>query len=86
MCGRLGRVCTVAQNHSDLDLALVSERPLPMAQLARLSYGFEEPDLPFRVDLVELNKVESTFRARIERRHEVIQVGNGSSEFRPWAT
>ena len=62
--------------HSDLDLALVSERPLPVDRLARLSHVFEESDLPFRVDLVELSKVVPAFRAIIEQQHEVIQLGN----------
>ena len=59
--------------HSDLDLALVSERPLPINVLAQLSHAFEESDLPIRVDLVELHKVDPAFRAVIERQHEVIQ-------------
>jgi len=62
-------------------LAIVEDQYVD--RLARLSYGFEESDLPFRVDLVELNKVEPIFRDRIERHHEVIQVGNGRSEYHP---
>ncbi len=62
--------------HSDLDLALVCEQPLSVDRLARLSLGFEESDLPFRVDLVELKTAAPAMRATIEQRHEVIQLGN----------
>ena len=73
------RVQGSATPHSDLDLALVSERPLAMERLARLSLSFEESDLPFRVDLVELSKAAPAFRAIIELQHEVIQLGNAQS-------
>jgi uncharacterized protein len=61
--------------HSDLDLALVSEQSIAVEKLARLSLEFEESDLPFRVDLVELSATMPAFRATIERQHEVIQRG-----------
>lgn len=61
--------------YSDLDLALVSEQRLSVDRLAVLSLNFEESNLPFRVDLVELNAASPAFRAIIEQRYEVVQVG-----------
>jgi predicted nucleotidyltransferase len=61
--------------HSDLDLALVSQAPLDLDRLARLSLAFEDSDLPFRVDLVEWSTASPAFRGCIERQHEVIQRG-----------
>jgi type I restriction enzyme S subunit len=58
---------------SDLDLVLVGEQPLDVDRLVRLSLAFEESDLPFRVDLVDWSASSPTFRATIEREHEVIQ-------------
>lgn len=74
------RVTGNPKPHSDLDLALVSQQPIAVDRLARLSLGFEECDLPFRVDLVELGQVTAAFRARIEREHEVIQGGSAVSD------
>lgn len=70
------RVVGSPKPHSDLDLALVSQQPIAVDRLARLSLEFEESDLPFRVDLVELGQVTPAFRAIIEREHEVIQRGS----------
>ena len=70
------RVVGSPKPHSDLDLALVSQEPIEIDRLARLSLEFEESDLPFRVDLVEFGTTTPTFRAIIEREHEVIQRGS----------
>jgi predicted nucleotidyltransferase len=73
------RVVGSPKPHSDLDLALVSQQPIAVDRLARLSLEFEESDLPFRVDLVELGQVTPAFRAIIEREHEVIQSGGSTN-------
>jgi|GEM_PF-969390 len=56
-----------ARRYSDLDLALVSEAPLPLARLADLTEAFSESDLPWRVDLLEWSAASPSFRARIAR-------------------
>jgi uncharacterized protein len=67
------RVVGNAKPYSDLDLALVSERPIAVETLARLSLEFEESELPFRVDLVELRATTPAFRTIVEHQYEVIQ-------------
>jgi predicted nucleotidyltransferase len=74
------RVVGAPKSHSDLDLALVSPKPIEVDTLARLSQEFEESDLPFRVDLVELSTTTTAFRAIIEREHEVIQRGSSTND------
>lgn len=51
--------------YSDLDLAIVSTEPLPLALLAEVSEAFSESDLPWRVDLVDWATTSEAFRQRI---------------------
>ncbi|HMA96751.1 MAG TPA: nucleotidyltransferase domain-containing protein [Polyangiaceae bacterium] len=74
------RVVGNPKPHSDLDLALVNQQPIAVDRLARLSLEFEESDLPFRLDLVELSTTTPAFRAIIERDHEVIQRGTSTRD------
>lgn len=62
----------LAKPYSDLDLALIVERPLPLAQRAALAEGFSASDLPWKVDLVEWAEASPAFRALIERDHVVV--------------
>jgi len=67
------RVLGTARPHSDLDLAIVAEGPLPLATLGRLQEAFEESDLTFRVDLVDWHSISPSFRQLIENHFLVIQ-------------
>ena len=58
---------------SDLDLAIVdSDRLIPGAMVG-LKAAFADSDLPFRVDLVELERVDDAFRHRIEAEHREVR-------------
>lgn len=63
------RVTGRAKRFSDLDLALVADKPVPRETIWALRESFSESDLPFRVDIVDLAAVPSGFRATIENRH-----------------
>lgn len=52
-----------AHRHSDLDLLLVSARPLPLTRLFRLEEAFEYSDLPFRVDVVDRARLRTELAA-----------------------
>jgi uncharacterized protein len=52
---------------ADLDLAIDIGHPLSHEQLSMLADAFEESDLPYRVDLVDLQSVEPNFRLIIEK-------------------
>jgi len=62
------------QPYSDLDLALISNKPLPLETLAELKFDFEESDLPFRVDLVDWQRISEEFREEINNRNEIILI------------
>jgi predicted nucleotidyltransferase len=51
-----------ARRYSDIDLGLAGE-PLPFDGLARLTEAFEDGDLPYRVDVVNLAHTSREFRA-----------------------
>lgn len=58
---------------SDLDLAIVDSEQLAPGSMVGLKSAFADSDLPFRVDLVELDRVEEGFRDRIEAEHRQVR-------------
>jgi predicted nucleotidyltransferase len=55
-----------AKRYSDLDIALMSEQRMTFSALAALEAAFEDSDLPFKVDVVEIARVAPAFRSIIE--------------------
>jgi type I restriction enzyme S subunit len=64
-----------AKAHSDLDLAILGDGPQPLDRMAALREAFEDSDLPFKVDLVDLHGVEARFREAIRREAVTVQQG-----------
>jgi uncharacterized protein len=58
---------------SDLDLALSSDRPIPVERMAAMEKAFASSGLPYRIDLVDWAKLPAQFQKKIEREHIVIQ-------------
>jgi len=56
-----------AKKASDLDLAIDAGRPLTRAESISLWDEFEESDLPYRVDVVDLHTISESFREIIEQ-------------------
>lgn len=54
-----------ATAHSDIDIAVEPHRPLPAGVLADLRDLFEESHIPYRVEVVDLSKVDPCFRERV---------------------
>src|SRR6266700_136913 len=69
-----------AKDSSDLDLAIVSERPLSPTLISHLRQAFDQSYLPFKVDVVDLSKVSPEFRRVIEEQRVVFRKSesNGS--------
>lgn len=51
---------------SDLDLAIDAGRPLTRMEIYALADAFEDSDLPYRVDVLDLCRVSDGFKAVIE--------------------
>ena len=56
------RVKGNAKPYSDLDLAIITDTPLPLALLAEVAEAFSESDLPWKVDLVDWATTSERFR------------------------
>ena len=56
-----------SRRSSDLDLAVdMAGQEIPFDVMAKLSYDFEESNLPMKVDVVDINACSSTFFKLIE--------------------
>lgn len=66
------RVKETQKPYADLDLVVIGAR-LAQAQLDELAESFIESDLPFRVDVLDWNRISEAFRAEIDAGYEVIQ-------------
>jgi type I restriction enzyme S subunit len=56
-----------AKVYSDLDLAIITNKPLPLELSVKLSDDFSESDLPWKVDVVDWVSTSETFRQIIEQ-------------------
>ena len=69
------RVLGRSKSYSDLDLAVLAGRPLSLETRAVLADAFDESDLPFKVDVVDMSSASPAFCAIIESEHLVVQSG-----------
>jgi len=67
-----------AKPYSDLDLAIITDKPLSLAVSAALADDFSESDLPWKVDVVDWATISASFREIIERDKVVVQEGSKS--------
>ena len=67
------RVQKNSREYSDLDLVVLGETPLSLAQRADLTEAFDESDLPFRVDLVDWASANENFKKIIREKYVVVQ-------------
>ncbi len=69
------RVQGQAKVHSDLDLVIMTDRPLALDVVAALADDFAESDLPWKVDIVDWATTDSVFRTIIEHDRILVQTG-----------
>lgn len=62
-----------AKAYSDLDLAVISDKPLPIQISANLADAFSDSDLPWKVDVVDWATTNELFRRVIEKEKVTIQ-------------
>ena len=73
------RVTWHARETSDLDLALMTDKPLTVARMADLRAAFTDADLPFRVDIVDWASTSESFRMVLDAEHAVLDCNRGSA-------
>ena len=59
------RISGGAGKHSDLDIAVMTEKPMEIRRLADLNEAFRESDLPFKVDVLDWAATGDKFRSLI---------------------
>jgi len=70
------RVKGKVKTYSDLDLAVITDKPLSFRVLGDLSEAFSESDLPWKVDIVDWATTSESFRKIIEQDKIILQSKN----------
>lgn len=65
------RIKGTAKPFSDLDLAVITDKPLSLHKHAELIEAFSESDLPWKVDVVDWAVTSEQFKAIIQKHYEV---------------
>lgn len=73
-----------AKEFSDLDLAIITDEPLPLDTSAALSEAFSESDLPWKVDVVDWASVGDELKKVITRDKVVLKNGDGLVKGKGW--
>lgn len=58
---------------TELDLAVIAERPLSFEAMTAVEKAFADGGLPFRVDVVDWVKLPESMQKQIKKEHEVVQ-------------
>ncbi|HEX7065944.1 MAG TPA: nucleotidyltransferase domain-containing protein [Bacillales bacterium] len=53
------------QPSSDIDLGVMYETSLPPGTLAKLRLAFEEPTIPYQVEIVDLTQTDRSFKNKV---------------------
>lgn len=67
------RASWTARETSDLDLVLMTEKPLDISRMAKLKESFSESNIPFQVDIVDWADTSENFRKIIEKDYVVLR-------------
>ena len=67
------RATGTTKKSSDLDLAIDAGRPLTHQERIALAEAFDESDLPYTVDVVDMQTVSKGFKAIIEQTMVALQ-------------
>lgn len=67
------RVKGTTKKTADLDLAIISEKSLPLTQYSELTDAFDESSLPFKIDIVDWAEAGPEFRQIIAQNKVIIQ-------------
>ncbi|MGL5253949.1 MAG: nucleotidyltransferase family protein [Brevinema sp.] len=65
------RITEKTRPYSDLDLVIYSHQKLPYTLLAKMQEEFSDSDLPFPVDIIDINRASQGFRHIIDSHYEI---------------
>jgi len=66
------RATPTIKPYSDIDLAIMSNTPIPTMTMALLKNELAQSDLPYKVDLVDWASTDEAFKSIIQQHYEVI--------------
>lgn len=58
---------------TELELAVISERPLSFEDMTAVEKAFADSGLPFRVDVIDWVKLPESLQKQIKKEHDVVQ-------------
>jgi predicted nucleotidyltransferase len=64
-----------ARRYSDLDLAIITQTPLPFEVIGAMREAFSDSDLPFRVDIIDWAATQDNFRRVVEAEKVILHTG-----------
>jgi uncharacterized protein len=67
------RITGKSKEFSDLDLAIYGDNSIDLIILGSLKEAFSQSDLPFLIDIVDINRISDDFRKLIEKKNITIQ-------------
>ena len=70
------RVTNKAKKYSDIDLAIITDAPLPVLTMALLKEDFSASDLPYKVDVLDWSMTTESFRQIILKKYVVLTSKN----------
>ncbi len=72
------RATWMTKDSSDLDLALEGDTAIPPRSLSTLEVAFEDSDLPFAVDIVDVRRINERFRRIVAQQRVRLPESDGS--------
>ena len=79
------RATWVTKDSSDLDLALEGDTDIPPRSLSALEMAFEDSDLPFVVDIVDVNRIGERFRQIVAKQRVPLPMRRRAATSHPHA-
>ena len=67
------RVTDKIKKFSDIDLVIITDKPIDSKIMYQLTDAFIESDLPYKVDLLDWSTLDEEFQNIIREKYEVIQ-------------
>ncbi|MBO7550986.1 MAG: nucleotidyltransferase domain-containing protein [Fibrobacter sp.] len=63
----------------DLELVVISEKPISFEDMTAVEKAFVESELPFRVDIIDWAKLPESLQKQIKKDHDVVQAANAEA-------
>lgn len=63
----------------DLELVVISEKPISFDDMTAVEKAFVESELPFRVDIIDWAKLPESLQKQIKKDHDVVQAAKAEA-------